>query len=424
MRSFFAVGAVIVSASLIGIGSPQAQEDLWVPDLPLTRNTGVSARALGMGGAYLAISDDGAALRHNPAGLTRIRRIEFAGSFIDRAIDMKTTDHGSQGIAEMTKMRIAGLSFVYPFPTYRGSMVMGLGYHVPHILDRNYVRAGETSEGWREEELFDEGTVGEWSFGLAIDFTPEVSLGFRLTRIYGSRFRDWRFENAEVTPAWHETNDLTVSGYTASGGALIQILPTTQLGLVLDLPRWLHNEVETTYEDGSIGVAEDDMTLPFSLGAGVASHLKNLLLTADVRMTDWTQIDYEGPMRYVDESGQRQQAYRRTWDIHVGAEYLLDLSDELPLRLRAGFAMEPVPYEAVFEDIDFPSPEDEGVPVYSEGTFDPNRRYFTFGAGTLLAQSMTIDIAYATGTFTREGGTLVEKEDERRVMMTAGFRLQ
>lgn len=417
MRTLCTVWTTVIVASLLGTGAPRAQEDVWVPELPLTRNTGVSARALGMGGAYLAVSDDGAALRHNPAGLARIGRIEFAGSFIDRAVDMETTDHGSTTLADQAKARIAGLSFVYPFPTYRGSMVIGLGYHVPHILDRTYLRSGVTPQGLREEELFEEGTVGEWSFGYAVDMSPTVSVGLRATRIYGTRFQDWVFSNDVLSV--HEVSDLTVSGFTASVGALARVAPGTQLGLVLDLPRWLHNEAE--FDDGT--VAEEDMTLPFSVGAGLATNLKKLLLTADVRMTDWTQIDYEGPLRYTDQNGNRQQAYRRTWDLHVGAEYLLDLSADLPLRLRAGFALEPVPYKVVFEDIEIGA-GDRAVPVYSKGTFDPDRRYFTFGAGTLLAQSMTLDIAYATGTFTREGDTLTEQEDERRVLVTAGFRLQ
>ena len=44
---------------------------------------GVSARAVGMGGAFLAISDDASALYYNPAGLVQIEKTELIFSRID-----------------------------------------------------------------------------------------------------------------------------------------------------------------------------------------------------------------------------------------------------------------------------------------------------------------------------------------------------
>jgi len=354
--------------ALVCLSPAVAQEDVWVPDLPLTHDTGTSARAMGMGGAYLAISDDASALRANPAGLARIGRIEFGASLVDRTLDLKTVDQGDPSNADLAKSRIAALSFVYPFPTYRGSMVLAVGYFVPHVLDRNYVRAG----GNRQEQLFEEGAVAEWSAGIAVDMSPTLSVG-----------------------------------------ALARVAPWAQLGLVLDLPRWLRNEA--TFDDF---ITTEDMTLPFSVGAGLAASLQRLLIAGDIRMTDWTQIDYEGPLRYTDASGNRQLAYRRTWNLHVGAEYLVDLGNTVPIRLRAGLAHEPVPYRVVFEDI-----TEEGDPVYSKGRFSPDRSYFTIGGGVLLAESLTLDVAYASGSFERKGETLTEQEEERRLLITASFRL-
>ncbi len=393
--------------ALVCLSPAVAQEDVWVPDLPLTHDTGTSARAMGMGGAYLAISDDASALRANPAGLARIGRIEFGASLVDRTLDLKTVDQGDPSNADLAKSRIAALSFVYPFPTYRGSMVLAVGYFVPHVLDRNYVRAG----GNRQEQLFEEGAVAEWSAGIAVDMSPTLSVGVRATRIYGSRFQDWVFQNADYDV--HEISDLEISGFTASVGALARVAPWAQLGLVLDLPRWLRNEA--TFDDF---ITTEDMTLPFSVGAGLAASLQRLLIAGDIRMTDWTQIDYEGPLRYTDASGNRQLAYRRTWNLHVGAEYLVDLGNTVPIRLRAGLAHEPVPYRVVFEDI-----TEEGDPVYSKGRFSPDRSYFTIGGGVLLAESLTLDVAYASGSFERKGETLTEQEEERRLLITASFRL-
>ncbi|MBI5573166.1 MAG: hypothetical protein HY919_01260 [Elusimicrobia bacterium] len=40
-----------------------------------------SARALGLGGAYLAVSDDASAVNINPAGLSQIENVEFTGNY-------------------------------------------------------------------------------------------------------------------------------------------------------------------------------------------------------------------------------------------------------------------------------------------------------------------------------------------------------
>jgi long-subunit fatty acid transport protein len=137
-----------------------------------------------------------------------------------------------------------------------------------------------------------------------------------------------------------------------------------------------------------------------------------------VRYTDWTQIDYEGPLRYADEHGQRQLAYRRTFDLHLGAEYLLDLAPGAGLRLRAGVASEPDPYTVVFTDI-----TEAGEPVYYTAQHDPERLCFTGGLGFLFQESLAIDAAFATGDFAREGGQLREEVDERRLLLSVGFRL-
>ncbi len=394
-----------------------AQQDLWVPELPMTRDVGTHARALGLGGAYLALSDDAAALRYNPAGLARVTRIEFSGGLIDRHVEHTNKDAGREARADMTRTRVSSLGFVYPFPTYRGSMVIGLGYSLPYIMDREYVRSGPRATRDVDETVFDEGSVGEWSFGYAVDVSPILSLGFRATWISGSFFQDWTFENEYFDV--HSVVETDVTGYTGSLGAMARLGQWGRLGMTLDLPRWINMETEQTDAEGEPLFAEEEMTLPFSFGGGLAAFWRRLMVTADVRFTDWTQIDYEGPMRYLAQDGRRELAYRRTVELHVGAEYLLDIQPGAGLRLRGGFAYEPVPYDVVFTDISAAA-----EPVYAAADYDPQRTYFTAGLGVLLEQSLTADIAFATGSFTREGGGVSEQVDERRILLTAGFRLQ
>lgn len=418
--------AVALLLLLAGIAAPAgAQEDVWVPEIPLTRDTGMHARALGMGGAYLAVSDDCAALRYNPAGLARVQRIELTGSLLDISRETDNEFHGTRQKAELARTHVTGLGFVYPFPTYRGSMVIALGYSVPWILDRDYRRRAAWGSEVLEETLFEEGSIGQWSFGYAVDVSPRLSLGFRASWIRGTRMQDWVFERSSsgaTIAQFHDINDIDLSGYTGSLGALARVGGWGRLGLVIDLPRWIHMEgTLSALAEGNEYLIAESMTLPFSAGVGFAVARRRLLLAADARFTDWSQIDYEGPLRYTDETG-RYLAYQRTWNLHIGAEYLLELGDAAGLRLRAGYAREPVPYGILFEDISVGN--SSGDPVYRQATFDPNRDAFTFGIGMLIEQSVTIDAAYVMSGFKRTGEDLTEEESERRLLLTAAFRLQ
>jgi hypothetical protein len=414
-RSWLA-GLVAMAAAACATPAVVAQQDVWVPELPMTQDSGTSARALGLGGAYLALSDDAAALRYNPAGLARVSRIEFSGGVIDRNVKWTTTDHGRESQASEPHTRVSNLGFVYPFPTYRGSMVIALGYHVPYMIDRKYVRSGPRTGTDLDEAIYEEGSVGEWSFGYAVDVSPSLALGFRTTLLSGSYFQDWTFRNAFYDE--HNTTDSNVSGYTFSLGAQARLGRWGRLGLVMDLPRWVKLQTDLTDAYDVKTSVDEDLTLPFSFGAGLSATMQRLLLTGDLRLTDWTQIDYQGPMRYTDEAGRRELAYRRTLDLHMGAEYLLDISGGGGLRLRAGVAREPDPYTVVFTDITEP-----GDPVYFGAQHDPERLYFTGGVGVLFEESLAIDAAFATGRFAREGGQVKEEVAERRLLVSAGFRL-
>jgi hypothetical protein len=416
--------AGIFLAAAGGTGTARSQESAWVPELPLTRDCGSSARAIGMGGAYLAISDDAAALRYNPAGLARVQRIELSGTLTDRSRDIETAYYGSPLDSRFSRTRISSLGIVYPFPTYRGSLVAALGYADPWPFDLEYARAGSAGAGATplQEQILEENGLGEWSFGLAVDASPTLSLGFRASWLHGDRFQDWVFRDANHSI--HEVIDVTLDGFTASFGALNHV-GAAHLGLTVDLPRWIFIKGDDRDAVADITYAVDEkMTMPFSVGLGTAVPLRGLLLAGDARFTDWTQIDYYGPLRYADPaSGLRRFAYERTWDLHLGAEYLLDFVHAAGVRVRAGWASEPIPYRVLLEEVDL-TPEGAEVPIYRPVSFDPQRSTWSVGVGVLAGESLTIDAAFTSGSWKRTGLHLSEKETERRVLISAAFRLE
>ncbi|MFH1144482.1 MAG: hypothetical protein V1774_08070 [Candidatus Eisenbacteria bacterium] len=406
----------------------------------MTRDLSTSARALGMGGAYLAISDDANALRYNPAGLARIQRVEFLGSLSTLERTIATEFHGEGREASLSGSQISALAFTYPFPTYRGSMVIALGYTAPWITDRNSERAFRESSRTFRESLNEEGEVGEWSFGYAVDVAPELALGFRTSWIHGNINQDWFYLDTEYGFDDHQVVDIDVNGFTGALGALSRVGGWGRLGLTLNLPRWIQLDQTISFPafPDYTEILEQDLTLPFSVGVGLSAMLPNLLLAGDARLTDWTRIDYDGPLRYYEgplipnepETRPRRPAYKQTWDLHFGAEYLLDALGLAGMRLRAGVAWEPVPYRILQEYQELepatPDPDDpppESIPVYYSARFDPDRLSFTVGLGVLLQESVTVDAGLAVGRFQRSGIDLVEEESDQRILVTAAFRL-
>jgi hypothetical protein len=77
MRSRLAA-AFVIGAGLAGTGTAHAQAVQNVVLRNSFNPVGAGARGLGMGGAFIAVADDGTAASFNPAGLSQLRRSELA----------------------------------------------------------------------------------------------------------------------------------------------------------------------------------------------------------------------------------------------------------------------------------------------------------------------------------------------------------
>lgn len=90
---------------------------------------GSNSRALGMGNAFNALSDDASAAFFNPAGFGLLKKMEFSGGLSFTNYDNTTTFFGNQTQDNTTNTSLNRISFALPFPTYQGSLVFGLSYH-------------------------------------------------------------------------------------------------------------------------------------------------------------------------------------------------------------------------------------------------------------------------------------------------------
>jgi len=383
-----------------------------VPEIPLTAHFGVGARSLGMGGTGVAVADDFSALHFNAAGLGLIRQTELSLSMARRGIETDARQTGA-GFAssDLGNLRLNALGFVVPLRTYRGSLVFAGGIYRSRLIDREVQRP---LPGGREWEI-ERGGPLNWTAGMAVMVAPSLILGGRLGLISGSDDRELTQETTGGRTSI--VDDTKLTGWTGSLGMLFSASPRVRIGATLDLPehytidgtQTFVQRIGTDPETSERVSFEDDLTLPYAFGLGVAVNLPHVLLTADTHYSDWREIDFAGPL-LRDE----REAYRETATLHLGVEGYLP---NAPIRLRAGYQREPLPYRRL---PDFGGDASQTIAAH----FDEEADYVSLGAGFLVAQVLNLDVAYVRGGYVRATDDYREEITENRVVVTASYRPQ
>jgi len=382
----------------------------------------VGARALGMGGAHIAVANDATALVYNPAGLARVSRIEFSGGLTHQRMNNKTDfGYSRQNIGFndgrlLNNTRFSSANVVLPVPTYRGSLVFALGVNRVKSFDKTMQFSSEGySYGYGEKGIESEsGGIYLWSFGAAIDVSPNVSVGGALNWWSGKDNYTWLYERnlKSYTPLWTRYDDTIkdrYSGFNAKLGVRIQPNKYLIFGGTIDSPvtytikeDWTQltdTEEESYYDDGS---SEYKISLPFSLGAGIALQVNNLTLAGDINYTDWTQMEYKRLENLAEANRQIKDTYTDALRFHLGAEYLIP---QIGTSLRAGFYRNPLPYKSRW--------------------IKKDHSCFTAGIGFLIDQVMTLDIAWAHGSWELQDFTpdLAEKYTTHQIFVSVSYRL-
>jgi long-subunit fatty acid transport protein len=377
----------------------------------------VGARALGMGGAHLALASDATALVYNPAGLARVTRIEFSGGLTHQRWDSQTgwALSGKFDGPAQNNTRFSSAGVVLPVPTYRGSLVLALGVNRIKSFDSSRQFFNITSDQEESEIELESGGIHLWSLGAAVDISPNISVGGAINWWSGKGDYTWLYERIEFLPPGYSIkhDDRIVDrygGFNAKLGVRIQPNKFLVLAGTIDSPVTLTIEEDfdsLTVLDGQTYAggwsSEYKVSLPFSLGAGAALSLNNFTLAGDVHYTDWTQMEYKRVEDIAESNRQIKRTYTDAFRFHLGAEYLIP---QISTSLRAGFYRDPLPYKSLY--------------------VKKNRTFFTAGVGFLIDQVMTLDVAWAHGSwelrdFIAEG--LTEKYTADRIFVSVAYRL-
>ncbi|MCK4223639.1 MAG: hypothetical protein KAX39_00565 [candidate division Zixibacteria bacterium] len=387
---------------------------------------GVSARAMGMGGAYIAVANDATALVYNPAGLAQVKRIEFSGGLSHQRLRNKTgsleftTPHFNHSFLQ-TNTRFSSANIVLPVPTYRGSLVLALGVNRIGSFDRTlqYVNLEKNDS----VTISESGGLYAWSFGGGIDLSPQVSVGAALNfwsgkydyalladSTYDEGTESWRYR-------WDDAITDRYSGFNVKLGTRIQPNKFLVIGGTIETPvtytikeEWLQLTDTVFYRPSYDwkeyppieGNSEYKFTLPFILGFGTAINVKNVILAADLNYAGWTEIEYK---RFFPRSSANRvirEVYKEVLRWHIGAEYTIA---QIGTSLRAGYFQNPFPFKSPWIKSD--------------------RHYFTGGFGILIDQVTTIDVALVHGNweindFSKD---LASKYITNQIFVSVAYRL-
>jgi hypothetical protein len=154
-------------------------------EIPSTFNpVGSGARAIGSGGAFISICDDGTCASWNPGGLAQLKHHECAFvNDLTHRIDYNrfSVDPHAKYEENDTAFDINYLSFVYQFTGFERYMVFALNYQKLYDFNRNWDFSLNTSnESLTRSALYSFHQDGDLSaIGLAycIRIVPEFSIG-------------------------------------------------------------------------------------------------------------------------------------------------------------------------------------------------------------------------------------------------------
>ena len=116
------------------LAQSQPEQTFSSPFLPV----GSGARAMGMGGAFIAIADDATAASWNPAGLTQLKRpeISLAGSFFIRQYHSSFDSYPEASSSGCnTRLHLNYLSLVWPGHLFQRNLTLSL--NCQHLYDMN-----------------------------------------------------------------------------------------------------------------------------------------------------------------------------------------------------------------------------------------------------------------------------------------------
>jgi long-subunit fatty acid transport protein len=400
---FSAAAFFLVSAfAPAGFAQIDVNERLEIPSS--FNPVGSGARALGMGGAFIAVADDATAASWNPGGLIQLETPEVSavGSFFSRQEDLSFgTNPEADGPERIHARNLNYASAAYPFSRFNRNMIVSLNYQHLYDFHRDWhftIQQGDAADPFTQELKYKmQGGLSAVGLAYAVQITPRISLGLTLNKWDNGLSKNeweaedintWTFSESGPGPSSQKTIDYTkweFNGWNCNLGVLWNVNYRLTMGAVFktpftaDLKRrekrfYFENDMDAPDQYGT-ATKDQELDMPMSYGIGVSYRFSDSLTTSlDIYRTEW------GDFILTDESGNRTSAVSfkaekesnvaATTQIRAGIEYLV-IKDAFVIPIRGGLFYDPAPAEG--------SPDD----------------FYGFSAGSGLTKGRFVwDIAY------------------------------
>jgi long-subunit fatty acid transport protein len=350
---------------------------------------GSGARAVGMGGAFIAVADDSTAASWNPAGLIQLERPEMSivGEYYYRREKYSSDDRPEiDDTANVDDLNLNYLSVTYPFHFYK-NIVVSLNYQRLYDFKRKFKYRLDISSGGldvvQNKKFQQDGYLGAAGLAASIEILPSLSFGATLNiwtdELWWDNGWDENYKETAVgtinsVPTTTRTQiDEEYSrfrGVNANFGLLWNLNKYLTLGAVFKTPF----EAELRHEfdlrqvqefgppvndviTNEVSIKENvDLDMPLSYGLGLALRLSDsFTIAADVYRTDWSEFILEDSQgnKFSPISGRpkNESDVDDTIQARIGGEYLYISQDKnIVVPVRAGFFYDPEPKEGNPED--------------------------------------------------------------------------
>jgi long-subunit fatty acid transport protein len=250
-----------------------------------------------------------------------------------------------------------------------------------------------------------------------VDVSPTLSLGAAITLLDGDYNYDWDLVTTDPNDLLavdsiytHDTQAVDFDGVSLQLGGLLRINRSLRAGMTIHSPvtydlfgealerdLYVFDGGGSDRETGSY-LFQNEISTPWEFGLGLAWSVPTLLLAGDVRYVDWSQMK-------VNDESLPEYDERLSWSL--GGEYVLP---RIGMKLRAGYASDPIAFN---------------VPDIIE-----DRNLYSLGAGFLVGQVMTMDVAWVKSsweTFQRDlpqqvDGQITEQIEVERIFLNLAYR--
>jgi long-subunit fatty acid transport protein len=372
---------VMVLSHLHGAALAQSPQNIEITSSP--NPVGSGARALGMGGAFIAVADDATAASWNPGGLVQIERPEISavGEGFHRKENNTFAEHSeASGTQTVSGAWLNYLSAVYPFTLFSRNMVVSLNYQHLYDFSREW-NLNFSGEKLRQTYNYEaDGGLYAWGIAYAVQIIPQLSFGITFNiwqdGIYQNGWEAVATTEASVNPfgnRWLEFETVQKDRYSFSGfnvniGLLWNITDQLTLGAVFKSPFTADLEHEYTFQSIATDslrprkkfrttdsrTMDEELDMPMSYGIGLAYRFSDrFTISGDIYRTEWDDFihtDADGKRTSpITKGSVRDADIDPTTQVRLGAEYLF-IKPNYTIPVRAGLFYDPAPAQGSPDD--------------------------------------------------------------------------